>query len=172
MNVLFDTGILLPLIQPDIQVPIPKGIDPSKFDAEGRVKYLIEVLRGQKATIIIPTPVLGELLVKESADGNDALLMLQSHPNIRIVPFDIRSAIECALLQRTNGVRLGLGDEYRRAAAKVDAQILSCGIVEQVDVVYCADGWMRNAAKKLGIDTISFDELPLPPQDDQQALDL
>jgi hypothetical protein len=67
--VVVDTTILMLLFRPD--AGIPSGPDGVVIEcARERVEYLITTLEKAGTKVIIPTPVLSELLVRAGSDGS------------------------------------------------------------------------------------------------------
>lgn len=61
--VVFDTSVLLLLLYPDINGPIDPNTGEETINCAQRIEYLIQQLDNSNEKIIIPTPVLSEILV-------------------------------------------------------------------------------------------------------------
>jgi len=74
--VVFDTSILLLLLHPDAKPPIDPETKIAVEKAAERITHLVDVLSNAKEKIIIPTPVLSELLVHAGEATNQYLDVL------------------------------------------------------------------------------------------------
>lgn len=170
MSVLFDTSILLLALQPDAKPPAdPETGEPIEH-AKQRVEYLIRALSKSKTKVIIPAPVLSEVLVHAGDAANDYVQLLQQSP-FRIAPFDTRAAIECGDAIAQNGLR-SKGKENPRAKVKFDNQIVAIAKVERVDRIYSDDAHIHTLANRVGLDVTRSFELELDPDDRQGRLAL
>lgn len=91
-----------------------------------------------------------------------------------IADFDERAAIELADLMRIELAQLGrrkLRDEAETwAKLKFDRQIIAIAKVWGATTIYSHDAGMRTVAKRLGIDVLRLDDLPLPLEMSQMNL--
>ena len=104
--VVFDSAVLLLFVDPNAKSDIDQ--------AAKRIEYLIETLTADGERIIIPTPVLSEILVHAGAGLQGYLDALNGSAAFRIAPFDQKAAIECAL---------AIKDALDRGGWRVDAAI-------------------------------------------------
>ncbi|MDT7041505.1 type II toxin-antitoxin system VapC family toxin [Candidatus Nitronereus thalassa] len=170
--VVFDTAILLLLFSPDTSAPIDPATKNPIEDAKERVDYLVEKLEKQKTKIIVPTPVLSELLVHSDKAGPGYLSKLNSSAAFRIIPFDIKAAIEVAAMTKA---ALNSGDKKDGGAGtwakiKYDRQIVAIAKVEGATTIYSDDENIDKFAKKKGINVIGLSALPLRPEEAQTDL--
>lgn len=168
MIVAVDSGVLLHLIDPDLPArPDPTtGVRP--VHCRERINHLVDTISRAGGRLVIPTPVLAEVLVKAGAAGPDWLASIAAKRTIRIAAFDQMAAVECAALSRERAGRVKGGT---RAKAKFDEQIVAIAIVEGCDEIIADDGDIRKIAPRtLTVRTLA--ELPLPPQSDQGSLPL
>jgi len=170
MNILFDTSVLLLLLCPNANLPKDPDTQQPLEHAKQRIEYLIKKLNKSRAKILIPAPVLSELLVHAGTATNDFVQQLQQTP-FMIVPFDTRAAIECADAMKQQGIR-GKGKDNPRAKVKFDRQIVAIAQVSRVEVVYSDDRDIFQYAGKAGIKVIRSHELELDPDARQQELNL
>ena len=86
--------MLLLMLRPD--TPVPAGPDGIPIDRpKERIEYLVQQLDKAKTKIIIPTPALGEALVRAGAAGSQQIIEhLQRYSVFAIEPFDTRAAVE------------------------------------------------------------------------------
>src|SRR5258708_5335207 len=131
--VVFDNNFLLVALRPNI----PASVDRAKE----RVDHLIQELHKQGERIIVPTPVLAEVLVHAGTVGATHLDMLQRSSKFKIVPFDTRAAVDVALdisASIKKGDKKG-GASGTWAKAKFDRQIAAIGKVEGAHTIYTDD---------------------------------
>ncbi|MFD2265236.1 hypothetical protein ACFSM5_20200 [Lacibacterium aquatile] len=172
--VLFDANFLLLLLDPDISVPKDPQTGAPLERAKERVEHLIATLAAAHETIGIPTPVMAEVLVYAGVAGPSYVGIITQNRNFRVLPFDLRAAIECAAM--TNDALL-TGKKKSGSAApwqkvKIDRQIIAIGIVERISKIYGDDGDLLPLARDAGIEVESSWQLSLPPENPQQSLPL
>lgn len=168
MIVAIDSTVLLHLIDP--QLPVPPDPDSGKIPERcaERLDYFIELLSKDGGRLIVPTPVLAEVLVHAGAAGPDWLNMLRGRKAIKVADFDTLAAIECAgmTLERPRRDR-----QSTRRKAKFDEQIVAIAIVERAELILSDDTDIRALAPR-GVIVKGIGELQLPPEDPQGAFAL
>ena len=174
--VAFDATMLLLLFSPNVPPPLdPVTGQPVKFARE-RIDFLIAHLEKEKIKIIIPTPALSEILVKSGTAGPEYLERLTTSSAFKIVPFDIRAAIEVAAMTRQaidqGNKRFGTNAHAIWAKVKYDRQIVAIAKVEEASAIYSDDDDVRKLAQAQGMTIIQLPELPLPPDAAQTNLPL
>ena len=65
----FDSTVLLYLLEPDAQTPRDPATGAPVADARQRIEHLIETLERKNEVVVIPTPVLSEVLVRADSAG-------------------------------------------------------------------------------------------------------
>ena len=170
MIALFDTSTLIYLLKPDAPAPVVEGSDQRVSDCHLRISYLLSELQKARATIVIPAPVIAEILVYAGTAGPEWLRILTTSRHFRPSPFDALAAVECAAIARK---RLGSRKltNAERTKAKFDEQIVAIGKIERATVIYSDDGDIRRLADET-TKVIGVAELPLPPEERQGKLDL
>jgi predicted nucleic acid-binding protein len=109
------------------------------------------------AKIIIPTPALGEVLVKAQQAAPELLRYLTSSKHFRVAPFDAMAAVEYATM---HGARLGK-TITNRAKAKFDEQIVAIARVENAAIIYSDDAdIVKLAGPRMQV--LGIASLPLP----------
>lgn len=98
--VVFDTSVLLLLLDPDAGVPLDLNGDPVTGPKE-RIEYLVQGLSEAKTAIIIPTPTLSEALVVAGDAADDYLTEIEHSYRFSIEAFDTRAAIEVAVMTQS-----------------------------------------------------------------------
>ena len=98
-----DSSALALLVNPDARPPIDPATNEPVNHARARVLGLVASLSAVDS-LIVPTPVLAEVLVR-AGEGRPAVLeQLQGQARIRVRPFDERSAIEVAVMTQSRSV--------------------------------------------------------------------
>ena len=139
---------------------------PIKYGKE-RLEALIERIAKERDTILIPTPVLSELLVCISHDRiPDLLTQLNASIWFRIEAFDSAAAVELAI--RTASA-IAAGDKRERALAetpwakiKFDRQIVAIAIVNGATEIISDDPHVKAVGERWGIKVTSVEDLPIP----------
>ena len=163
--VIFDTNYLLFLLQKN--TPAPKAFDTGVEipNCEERINHLVSGLQKHKEKIIIPTPVLAEVMVRADTAGPDYLSKINKSAAFRIEPFDTRAAIEVAQMTanalKSGDKRDGVDDIY--AKIKYDRQIIGIALANSISTIYAHDGNLKKHAEKKGITVIGIHELEVPP---------
>lgn len=168
--VLSDTTLLLLLIKPDAPVPGDgRGLPPDRVG--DRIAFLVDTLENAGERILVPTPVLSELIIRSKLSALEVIEKLNKYACFEICPFDVLSAVEMAELTKkeAGGGRLSRSDTY--AKLKFDRQIVAIAKVRGARVIFSNDGHIENAAKLVGIETIGVRDLPLPPDKEPSASD-
>ncbi len=174
--VVFDSSVLLLVLDPNAKPPSDPGTGGAVEKAVERIEYLIENLTGDKEKIVIPTPVLSEVLVHAGDALQPYLDTLNHQAAFRIAPFDQKAAIEAALAMsdaiRRGGHRIDAANpDATKTKIKFDRQIVAIAKAEGAHTVYSDDDDVHNYAKRAGLSAYRTAELDLPPEDPQKALD-
>lgn len=171
MIVAFDTSVLVYFFDEQANAPIDAATGAPVSDCKDRLDFLIATLQRDKAKIVIPTPALGELLVKAQQAAPEWLAILHKSRHFRIAGFDQRAAIEFAATQASRIASGQKNEGASRAKAKFDDQIVAISAVEGVMVIYSDDPHIKKLAGSR-FQVIGVADLPLPPQADQFSLPL
>lgn len=172
--VVFDAGMLLLLLDPAAGIPIDPATGKSLVGAKGRLDELVRALERFGCVIVVPTPVVAEILVKAGAAGPKYLDILQRSGRSQIADFDLLAAVEAAAITEE---ALALGDKKRGIEApwqkiKTDRQILAIARTKGVEVIYSDDEPLRKQARVLGFTVMASWELALSPEERQGQLDV
>lgn len=171
MIVAFDTSVLVYFFDEHAKAPIDAATGAPVSGCKDRLNFLIATLQRDKTKIVIPTPALGELLVKGREAAPEWLAILHKSRHFRIAGFDERAAVEFAA---TQAERLASGQKNEgatRAKAKFDDQIVAIAAVEGATVIYSDDPHIQKLAGSR-FEVIGIPDLPLPPQEPQFSLQL
>src|SRR5690606_12483350 len=144
LMVVFDTSVLLLALDPSTTPPLDPATRAPVGRAGERINYLIDTLTIDKQTIIIPTPVLSEILVYAASAAPNWLQHFNSTAAFRIAPFDQKAAVEAALSIRFSlergGLRIDASDSNTsRGKVKFDRQIVAIAKTEGADTIYSDD---------------------------------
>lgn len=166
MIILVDSSALALLINPDASPPDDPTTSLPLTQVRDRVELFLSGLNAHD-TIIVPTPVLAEVLVKADEGAPDVLIALRSFARIRIVAFDERAAVETSIMTRdalVAGDKRG-GSDQAWQKVKFDRQIVAIARVHGVATIYADDRGLVGFATMLGMDVVSTWDLPLPEPD-------
>jgi len=171
--VVIDATMLMLLFRPNVPARATDSKGKPIDHVPERVAHLVKTLEASKSTIIIPTPVLSELLVRTTPEETQRILDEINRVAIfRIEPFETRAAIEVAVMTRsalTAGDKKGGSDEPW-AKVKFDRQIVAITKVAQASIIYTDDTNLSATANALGISTLGLADLSLPPETAQGQL--
>ncbi len=170
--VLFDSNFLSYLLNRNSRTPIDFKTGEPVQHAQKRVEYLIECLEKSKERVLIPTPVLAEVLVFAGDALGQWLKIINGTTAFEIAGFDLRAAIELALMEqlarKQGDKRGGSGDTWVKV--KFDRQIIAIAKVHQVSSIYSDDVNLQSWAEKHGIEVIRLEDINIPPELAQRAL--
>ena len=170
----FDTTMLLYLLDPEARPPKDSRTGQPIVDPKIRVEALVDALHAERQAVLVPTPVLSEVLVHADDAAPSYLELLANTSRFRVAPFDEKAAIELAEMTRraSEGGDLRAGTDATRAQLRFDRQILAIARVQGEDHVYTDDRNMRTFAKKEGFHVTGLPDVPLPPSAGQAILEL
>lgn len=162
------------LLRPDTDAPSDAAGRPIEHPT-ARIEFLIRELEKAGSRIIIPTPVLSEVLVRAGAAASQQLIDdINKFTVFRIEPFDTRAAIEVAAMTRAAldvKAKKGASDSTW-AKIKYDRQIVAIAKVNQASAIYSDDRDIRAIAAQADITVIGLADLQLPPESAQHELPL
>lgn len=163
MIVAFDTSFLSLALKPDQPPPLDLETDKPVERAHERVDALINGFDSKGDLLIVPTPVLTEVLCVVP-DVQKALERLNRSSAICFSAFDERAAIELALIERQAIV----DGTYKsgsspRQKAKFDRQIATIAKVNGAERLYTDDKRMAAFARRIELDVVHIEQLPMPP---------
>lgn len=172
MAVLFDTSALLLAMFPSAKPPADPATKHPVEHAHERITYRIERLSKARTPVLIPTPVLSEILVKGGAATQQYVAKLSTHP-LQLVPFDTRAAVECADMLSKHGHKAGKAgaSQGTRTKVKFDRQIIAIAKVLRVTAIYSDDADIHKYGTACGIKVVRTFELEPDPAANQKALD-
>ena len=174
--VVFDTSVLLLLLDPNAKPPRDPETGKPLERAAARIEHLVDGFAKAGERIVVPTPVLSELLVLAGDAAPKYVQRLNGTSAFRIAPFDQRAAIEAAVAHRDalqrGGIRIDTANpDTTRAKIKFDRQIVAIAKVEGARIIYADDDDIVTYAARAGLDVCRTTELDVPLTDPQQSMD-
>lgn len=159
--VVFDASVMIDLFN-------------QKLSGDKRIKldYLLETLTKSKTKIIIPTPVLAELMARANKAKEPYFQKISASSQFRISPFGAKAAMECALMieaARNNADKRGGSPTW--AKAKFDWQIISIAKTDNATAIYSDDGDVSRLGIKFNLKVIKTSDLPIPQSELQGRLE-
>ena len=175
--VVFDTSFILLVLDPRAKAPLDPMTGETVTKPTERVEYLIKNLSADREKIIIPTPVLSEVLVYAGEATDKYLETLNAQSTFRIAPFDQKAAIEAAIATRDALNRGGLrvdatNPDVTKTKIKFDRQIVAIAKAEGAHSVYSDDDDVHSYAHRAGLKVFRTADLDLPPENPQMAMEL
>jgi predicted nucleic acid-binding protein len=158
MMVVFDSVVLTIVLNDRSDVPNDPATGKPILQARERIEYLIDALNERGEQILIPSPVLSEVLVVAGAAGLRYVRELQQAGVFKIDPFDTRAAIELAEITKA---AIAAGDKKSGVDApwqlvKIDRQIVAIAKTAGASCIYTNDRPLSAFAKHAGIDVHSY----------------
>ena len=174
MTVVFDTNLAIMLVRPNAMV-VKDARGEMISHAKERVDGLFAQLAANKTKIVIPTPVLAELLVRSDEEERSALIAsFTRSASFRVAAFDERAAMELADIEKKaidGGDKRG-GVQGPWTKIRFDRQIVAIARVAGADTIYTDDSNLAKHAFNRGIKTIGIGSLSIPESLAQASLDL
>jgi predicted nucleic acid-binding protein len=173
--VVFDTTVLSLLLRPGSRAPLNITTGAPVVYARERLETLVESLQKTRTAVLIPAPVLTELLIKAGAAGPGIIAAIQRSTAFRVAPFDTRAAIELAQITNASLLTARARREAEAATAakiKFDRQIVAIAKVNNVTAIYSDDGDLIAFAAIAGIKGVRTADLPVPESARQGRLAL
>lgn len=162
--IVFDSTMLLLTIRPDVNAPVDVKTGKPVDYVEARVNTLLAKIEKEKTKIIIPTPVLSEVLMDAGKDMDSLIHQIQKNSSFRIIPFDTLAAVELAAMTfdaKKSGDKRA-GSEETWAKVKFDRQIVAIAKVHNATAIYSDDVNLIKFAEKANINVIRLADLPVP----------
>ncbi|OOG65508.1 hypothetical protein B0E46_03955 [Rhodanobacter sp. B04] len=171
--VVIDATTLMLLFHPTAKPPLDELTGEPLTKCKERIELLLQNLSKGGIQVMVPTPVLSEILVTSGADKARILAEINNAYAFKIQPFDMLAAVEVAVLTdpdlQSNKV---LTEDETKAKVKFDRQIIAIAKVAGVKTIYSDDGRLGKKAAANGITVVKTSDLPLPPEPPQGELPL
>ncbi len=158
-----DTSALALRLVPD--APIFKaGTNAPVRHAKERMEALVDSASKRGEPLLIPTPVIAELLARLPGKAGNVLQVLQRSRWFRIAAFDLAAAVE--LGERT-AKAIAAGDKRDGidapwAKVKFDRQIIAIAITNGASELISNDAALAKTGESRGIRIVGVDDLPVP----------
>lgn len=152
----FDSTFLTLLFVPNAPCSVDRGRE--------RVDFLISDIHGRGDRILVPAPVLAEVLIGVGHSRSLILNEITKSPKFLVGAFDTRAALELALITEQLSSRSKRKKSATGSRAKVafDRQILAIAKVFDASTLYTDDVDMREIAKAIGMNVKTAADLSLP----------
>lgn len=171
--VVMDSTTLLLLLYPSVKAPLDPSTNAPVTKCKERIELLLQNLSQAGIQIMVPTPVLSEVLVAAGADKARILNEISNAYAFKVQPFDALAAVEVAMLTDADlQSNKQLNADQTKAKVKFDRQIIAMAKVSGVQTIYSDDGPLGRKALANGIAVTKTADLPVPPEDPQATLDL
>jgi predicted nucleic acid-binding protein len=170
--VVFDATQLSLLFRPGSPAPLDPSTGARVEHADLRVAALVERLEKARTVIVIPTPVLSEVLIKAANSGPAILAAFQKSSVFRLVGFDARAAVELAQITNEygSGADKRAGIEAPWSKIKFDRQVVAIARVIRATAIYTDDDKLIAFASLNDIPCIRVADLPIPDSARQAQL--
>lgn len=160
----FDASFIMAMLEPARSRPRDPTTGGALASVPERMALLLLTLQRRNEKIVIPTPALCEFLVFAEDAAPKYVAQFAKSKNFKIADFGRRAAIEAATRLRADieegDKRGGSPDNWQKV--KFDRQIAAITIAEGDNTIYTSDGSLQNLARKHGLQTVDFYELPIP----------
>lgn len=171
MAVAFDTSVLTVLLNANARINDPVTGQPLDASRQ-RIEALMQSLQKKREKIVIPTPVVAEVLTVAGTEAAEYFDVIGRSSVFALVGFDTLAALELALLNReawaAGDKRDGIDAPYQKI--KIDRQILAICKVARVSTLYSGDRSMSLLAARCNLPVVALHELPIP--DEARQFDL
>lgn len=169
--VVMDATTLMLLFHPTADGPIDETTGERVTNCKERVELLVQNLSEVGIKIMVPTPVLSEILVTVKADKARILSEIAHSYAFKIQSFDTLAAVELSeLVDPDLQSQRELTAGETKAKLKFDLQIIAMAKVAGVKTIYSDDRGLGKKALANGIAVVRTCELPLPPEPPQAEL--
>jgi rRNA-processing protein FCF1 len=169
--VVFDSDFLLAALDAKASLPRDPKTGKAIGKARERVEHLIDTLSSSRTRMLIPAPVLAEVLVNAGSAVGDYIKNLRAVTAMQVGDFDMRAAVECAQLV---GAAIKSGAKRSKSVAdqpwqkvKIDRQIVAIAKVHGAKTIYTCDEGLSALARDEGLQVLHVADLPVPPVKDQ-----
>jgi predicted nucleic acid-binding protein len=168
----FDASFLTLVLYPEVAPPNDPSTGKAVEFAGKRIAALLNQLSIDGERIIIPTPVLAEVLVLVGSAGPEYVRLLDKSARFEVVPFDVRSAIENAAAVASaiakGDKRSGLDKATPWQKIKIDRQIVAIAKTRNAKAIYSTDSDIATLAREANLKVCHLADIPVP--DDNMPL--
>ncbi|WP_051222007.1 PIN domain-containing protein [Neptunomonas japonica] len=161
--VVIDTNVLVYMINPKAPSPTDPTTGKQVEHVKERVEHLVATLQEKGIKVLVPTPVLSELLLVNRKKYKEILEVIRTRTVFRPVSFDQRAAIELAInledAKVTQNLNVGLTS---KAKLRFDRQIIAIACAQGVKVIYSDDANVCSLATRKGMRAYGIKDMDLP----------
>jgi hypothetical protein len=169
-----DSTFLLLFVDEKVAVPRDPSTGKPYEKGRERIEHHIEKLSEARTPILIPTPVLAEVLVGSGTAISEYLTRIKSVPVFRIGNFDQKAAVELAMMTSaalSRGAKRGSArSDAPWQKVKIDRQIVAIAKSEGATHLGAMDEDLRSLARAEGLKVYDLGDLTLPPEKAQQEM--
>jgi predicted nucleic acid-binding protein len=164
--IIVDSNFLVLMFDPGAMPHIDRGRE--------RVTHFIAELTASQEVIMIPAPVIAEVVAGRIERTMEIMEELRHQRAFAVQPLDDVIAIERGFLIRAAVDRAPVHERPAgwKVAMKYDAQIAATARVRRARALCTADEGFELYLAGADIEIIRIEDLPLPPAPPQRALDL
>ena len=167
MACVFDANFLTLVLYPEADPPNDPSTGKAVTHAGRRIALLLEQLSKQGERIVIPTPVLAEVLVLVGTAGPEYVRLIDKSARFEMGPFDTRAAIENAAML-AEAIASGDKRSGLKATAwqkiKIDRQIVAIASSRGCRVIYSTDADIAKLAKEARIEVRHLADIDPPAE--------
>ena len=163
MTVAIDTSVLLYILNENTSAPIDPATNAPVTQCRARVDGLIERLSKANEKVIVPTPVLAEVLVRAEAAGPAYLQIVERNKSLRLADFNALAAVEAAAMMSAVWAQRKPAGGDARSKIKFDIMIAAIARVAGASTVYSDDPDIVRLGSTFGFQVTGVAALPPPP---------
>jgi predicted nucleic acid-binding protein len=171
VKVVLDTSVLIFLVYPTASAPQDPATGKPVQHCQERIEGLLEDLDQGDTELIVPTPVLSELLILAGSRQVEILAAVTNKKSVRVADFNQMAAVENAALRRKKELTKKKRSETKKEVS-FDLQIVAIARVAQADRVLTDDEGVIARCKLAGIETMGIADIPIPASRRQITLEL
>lgn len=168
----FDTTILSMLLNPRSKPPDDPTTGRRIERGHERVALLVEQLAKIRHKILLPTPVIAELMAAIGPSAEQYVTIVRRSRVFEIASFDEKAAIELAFLNRDVFAAQDGAREEAYQKVKFDRQIVAVLKSRNATTIYTDDRNLSKRAQLCGMTATALHQLAPPAADTQLSLDL
>lgn len=159
MKVVLDTSVLVFLINPGAPAPLDPATGECVTHCRERIEGLLEDFDASGVQLVVPTPVLSELLIRSGNRQAEVIAALSDKRSVQVAPFDVAAAVENAALRRSRSSSKSPGETKKDVS--FDLQILAIARVAGASKILTDDENLRKRASRAGLQTLGIADIPI-----------
>lgn len=168
MKVVLDTSVLVFLINPGAPAPLDPATGECVSHCRERIEGLLEDFDASGVQLVVPTPVLSELLIRSGNRQAEVIAALIDKRSVQVAPFDVAAAVENAALRRSRPSAKSAGESKKDVS--FDLQILAIARVAGASKILTDDENLRKRASRAGMQTLGIADIPIADSKRQAPL--